>query len=190
MTKSSGLIDELLLAVGRGDQRAFKRLYDCTSPYLLSIFIRKLSRRDIAEELLQECYVRIWQKAATFDPSRGSALNWLSTIARNKAIDSIRARKPDDEGGDWAVELDNWASETPDLDREAEVAQSLRLIQKSLATLPLKMRNSVLLAHYSGFTNAESARLLHAPVGTVKSWIRRGVGSLRRDLQLNGRTVS
>jgi RNA polymerase sigma factor, sigma-70 family len=87
----------LLNAASAGDQRAFAALYRQTSAHLFGLMLRMLKRRDWAEEALQDCFVKIWQRAGTYAPERGAPLAWLSTIARNRALDLLRARRPEDE---------------------------------------------------------------------------------------------
>jgi RNA polymerase sigma-70 factor (ECF subfamily) len=178
-TAPAELLGELLVAVGHGDERAFRRLYEATSRPLLGILIGKIGRRDVAEEALQECFMKIWQKADSYDAARGSAMTWLATLVRNRAIDVIRARRPDESGPDLEIELAGWADEGADPCRDAESAQHMHDLREPLAALAPQVRASVLLTCYAGYTHSESARLMSAPLGTVKSWVRRGLEQLR-----------
>lgn len=183
---SSDLVDDLLVAIAAGDRRAFRRLYDATSPYLLAILIRRMGRREAAEDVLQDCYVKIWQSAASFDRARGPAMAWLATVVRNKAIDAMRARRPEESGIDVETELALRPDPGADPSRDAEAADDLARLQRALSGLPLPMQQSVLLTHHSGYTQQECARLMRAPLGTVKSWVRRGLEQLRNDPLFQG----
>src|SRR5690349_10267950 len=88
-------LEGLLAAVARGDRSAFAELYAATSAQLLALLLRMLQRRDWAEEALQDCYVRIWQKSDSYSPERGAPMAWLATIARYRALDLLRARRPE-----------------------------------------------------------------------------------------------
>ncbi|HEX4896218.1 MAG TPA: sigma-70 family RNA polymerase sigma factor [Solimonas sp.] len=182
----SELIAELLLAVGAGDRRAFRRLYDATSPHLLAILIGRLGHRDAAEDVLQDCYVKIWQSAGSFDPARGPAMAWLSTLVRNKAIDALRARRPEESGPELDAALEMRADPMADPCRDAEAADELLRLRQALTGLPPQMRRSLLLTQHSGYTQEECARMMRAPLGTVKSWVRRGLEQLRNDPTFQG----
>lgn len=189
MKAPTDVTNDLLVAVAAGDVRAFRRLYEASSPYLLGILISKLGNRDVAEETLQECYVKIWQSAASFDPARGQAMAWLSTVVRNKAVDVIRGRRPDESGLDWESELDGWADATANPHRDAELSQQIHLVGAALTRLPPQMRRSVLMNHHEGRSHEEIAQLMRVPLGTVKSWVRRGVEQIRQQVPLHNEAV-
>ena len=172
-------VEQLLIAIGSGNERAFRRLYDATSSYLLGILMARLGRRELAEEALQECFIKVWQKAASYDPARGPAMPWLATLVRNHAVDLFRARRPDDSIADLESELDRWVDEGADPCRDAELAQGLSHLIGPLAAMSPQIRTSVLLTCYAGYTHSESADLMGAPLGTLKSWVRRGLEHLR-----------
>ncbi|MDD3761965.1 MAG: sigma-70 family RNA polymerase sigma factor [Nevskiales bacterium] len=175
----------LLLATADGDQRAFKSLYDASSPHLFGVLLRMLKRRDWAEEALQDCYLKIWQKADTYAPEKGAPLAWLTTVARYRALDLLRMKRPEvempEEGeappmtfadGGSGVNPEARAVEGEGLDRLGECMDGLQDEQ----------RRSVLLAYYEGYTHQELASVMQAPLGTVKSWVRRGLQRLRECL--------
>ena len=173
------LLAELILATGRGDARAFRRLYDGASPILLGLLMRKLGRRDLAEDALQDCFIKIWQKAATYDPARGAAIAWLATLARNQGIDALRKQVPEDGMDDLESFMAEHTGGDSDLEREADMALALRRLEAPLAALAPQVRASILLTCYAGHSHAEGARILRAPLGTIKSWVRRGLEQLR-----------
>ena len=166
----------LLQAVARGSELALKRLYALESPRLYGIALRIVRRPEIAGEVLQDCFVQIWQNAGSFTPERGAAQAWLTGIARFRALDAARKQSREIPSGDPA--LGDMAVD-PDvlekLDRDAE-ATALR---RCLETLDANQRRCVLLAFVEGFSHADIAKQLVAPLGSVKSWVRRGLIALK-----------
>jgi len=182
MAAPTDLPDALLVAIGAGDPRAFRRLYDATGNRLLGILIAQVGRRDLAEEILQESFIKIWQKARRYDPARGPAMPWLIALVRNQAIDQLRRRRPEEAGEEFDAALETWTDEAADPQRDAEHWQGMDRLLEPLAALAPQVRTSVLLTCYAGYTHAETARLMRAPLGTLKSWVRRGLEHLRRDI--------
>ena len=183
----------LLARSGLGDRAAFARLYQRTAGHLLAVVLRIQRDRALAEDLLQEVYVNVWKAAADFDAARAQPLTWLTRIARNKAIDSLRrqAAQPqldsasaDADDGDEAHDR---VAATPDdgpgpldlLSRASEV----RELDQCLQHLSAPQRQSVALAFYDGLSHAEVAERLREPLGTVKSWVRRALQTLRGCLE-------
>jgi RNA polymerase sigma-70 factor, ECF subfamily len=179
-------LTELLHATAKGDERAFATLYQHTSAHLYALLLRMLRRRDWAEEALQDCYLKIWQKAETYEREKGAPLTWLLTVARYRALDLLRMKRPEVELPDSADEPDMtqlWiadASEDP-LARAVE-SEGIRQMTECLRDLPEEQRKALLLAYYEGYTHQELAAVMHAPLGTVKSWVRRGLARLRECL--------
>lgn len=172
----------LLAASAAGDEAAFARLYALSSPKLYAIVVRLLKRRDWAEEALQDVYVRIWQKAETYAPERGTAMAWLATIARYRALDLLRAKRPEigesdlDETQSALVEGVE-SSQSPE--DEAVEGTELDRLDNCLKELPDEQRKIVMLSYYEGYTHSELAKKFAAPLGTIKSWTRRGLMRLR-----------
>lgn len=172
----------LLAATASGDEGAFAKLYALSSPKLYAIVVRLLKRRDWAEEALQDVYVRIWQKAETYSPERGVAMAWLATIARYRALDVLRAKRPEigesdlDENQSALVEGVE-SSQSPE--DEAVEGTELDRLDNCLKELPDEQRKIVMLSYYEGFTHSELAKKFAAPLGTIKSWTRRGLMRLR-----------
>lgn len=175
---------EWLAATAEGDERAFQQLYSATSSQLYGVLLRILRQPDRAQDALQDAYVRIWQKADTYSPERGAPLTWLSSIARYRALDMLRRKRPEvalpEEPDMIATLLEDDQSLSPA--EENENQQSLDAIRDCLSTLAPQQRDSVLLAYYEGLTHQELAARMNAPLGTVKSWIRRGLLRLRECL--------
>jgi RNA polymerase sigma-70 factor (ECF subfamily) len=176
------LLESLLRRCALRDRAAFAELYRVAAPRLLACLVAILRRRDAAEDALQECFVRIWRRADQFDAYRGRAIGWLVSIARYQAIDLVRA-------GRGTVALSDAISDTLDdpaaaseFDR-TESSLTDAALQRCLEALPTEQRRSVVLAYSHGLTHDDIARRLTTPLGTVKSWVRRGLQGLRRCMQ-------
>jgi RNA polymerase sigma-70 factor (ECF subfamily) len=184
-------LSELLARAGLGDRAAFARLYERTSGHVFAVILRIQRDRAAAEDLLQEIYVSVWKAAASFDAARSQPLTWLTSIARNRAIDSLRrqntqprlessTRDDDDERPD-AVEAqpDDAPGPLELLGRASEA----RELNTCLQHLSPPQRQSVAMAFFDGLSHAEIAEHLKEPLGTVKSWVRRALNSLRTCLE-------
>lgn len=184
MAADAALLQQLLSATARGDQRAFQQLYAASSSHLFGLLLRMLKRREWAEEALQDCYLKVWQKAETYAPEKGAPLTWLMTVARYRALDLLRVKRPE-------VEMPEENEAAPlTFEDVAEDPQARAVEQEGIGRLKQCMKGlqdeqqqSVLLAYYEGYTHQELAEKLHAPLGTVKSWVRRGLQKLRECLE-------
>lgn len=170
----------LLAAIGSGDERAFAQLYEACSSHLYALLLRMLKRRDWADEALQDCFLRVWQKAETYAPEKGAPLTWLMTVARYRALDLLRMKRPEvempEEGEEPPMTFVDVA-ESPE-DRAVE-REGLGQLHRCMKGLQDEQKRSVLLAYYEGYTHQELAVAMNAPLGTVKSWVRRGLARLR-----------
>ncbi|MBS0600237.1 MAG: sigma-70 family RNA polymerase sigma factor [Proteobacteria bacterium] len=185
-------LTDLLLASGRGDRPAFERLYRLSSPRLYSLARWLLKRDALAEEIMQEAYVQIWRDAARFDPARASAMTWMAVIVRHCALDELRRKRPELEpGGGSAGSDEDDAMPEPGVAEADPDAGPLELALADgdrrqlgicLETLSEMQRQSILLAFLRGLTHSEVASALAAPLGSVKSWVRRGLEQLKRCL--------
>lgn len=179
-------LSRLLQATAEGDERAFADLYRATSSHLYGLLFRMLKRRDQAEEALQDCYIKIWQKAETFDADKGSPLTWMLAVARYRALDLLRMKRPEVELPDEESEISlppmTMADDSQDPQARSEESQGLDNMRVGLRQLPEEQRQAVLLAYYEGYTHQELAKHMNAPLGTVKSWVRRGLARLREIL--------
>jgi RNA polymerase sigma-70 factor (ECF subfamily) len=174
---------QLLQRCAAQDSAAFRILYDKTSSIVFARLLRMLRRRSVAEEALQDVYVRIWQRASQFEAHRGRALAWMVTIARYCAIDLMRRERitlvSDDSLAEVADEGtgDNVAFEKPNN------------FDDCIGRLNEKTQQCLTLAFVEGRSHDEIARLTTNPLGSVKSWIRRGLLSLKECLSTEGRTT-
>lgn len=171
----------LLQATARGDRSAFARLYELTAPKLLGAGVHMLKRRELAEDVLQDLFVKIWHRASEYHAERGSVLTWLYSVQRYLALDRLRAMRPTQELDE---ELSNTlAIDAPDPLMAAVSSDMAARVHSCLEQLTDVQRRSVQLAFFEGLTHAELTQRLQTPLGTVKSWIRRGLLSLQRCLE-------
>src|SRR5687767_8244001 len=171
-----------LVRVGVGDRAALRLVYQDTSAKLFGVLLRILSDRSEAEDVLQDVYVTVWRRAALYDPARASPITWLIAIARNRAIDRLRSgaasRKlvPLDDAGDVKD------ASPGALDVVVQSEQRARL-HTCLDELEEKTSKAIRTAFYHGATYEELAEGMSVPLGTMKSWIRRGLLKLRACLE-------
>jgi RNA polymerase sigma factor (sigma-70 family) len=178
---NEGELNRLLLQTAAEDRAAFSELYRRTSPRVLGVCVRMLADRREAEEVLQEAYVTVWQRAKSFDPARGSAMTWLVALARNKAIDRLRQHQgPDTDPG---VDLEAIADEGSTPAGRAERGEDYRRLEQCMDELEPRQRGSIREAFFSGLTYNALAERAKVPLGTMKSWIRRGLLQLRACLE-------
>lgn len=175
----------LLHAVRDGCWPSFARLYVLTSPRLFGIVLRVNADRADAEDVLQEVYVKVWNRCAQFDADKGPAIYWLAGICHHSAIDSLRRRQrrsqarfmPMDRDGEDACDSLPSAELLPlDLVIRARGAEA---VQRCVRALPIEQRESLSLAFHDGLSHREIAERLGRPVGTVKTWLRRSLAQLR-----------
>jgi RNA polymerase sigma factor (sigma-70 family) len=179
---SADRLSARLQAVGKGDRAALAEVYDATSAKLMGVCLRILGERSEAEDVLQETYIAVWRRAGTYDPARAGAISWLVAVARNKALDRIRAGKV----RRASAPLDD-ASEIADPARsalaEVESADDRRALLNCLQELDADQQSSIRSAFMDGLTYEELAARRNVPLGTMKSWIRRGLMKLRGCLE-------
>ncbi len=172
----------LIAAVARRDEAAFERLYTATRAKLYGVVLRILRRQDLAEEVVQETFVKIWHSAAQFNPAMSSPITWMAAIARNRAIDLVRKR------GELSLEEEpdamEVAAETPDPLARREMSEELKRLLECIGQLEPDRQRLVLLAYYNGWSREQLAAKFRAPVNTVKTWLRRSMMDIRACLGL------
>lgn len=173
-------LNALLLQVASGDQPAFAALYRQTSAGLFGVIVRMLRDRGEAEDILQEVYTSAWRRADQFDPARGSAMTWLVTLARHRAIDRLRQHREEALDEDTALDLPD-AGPTPAA--QAEASEERRRLEQCLGALDAPQRDAVREAFFTGATYSELAERVRVPLGTMKSWIRRSLIQLKTCLE-------
>jgi len=174
---------QLLQRCAGADTRAFRTLYEKTSPILFARLLRMLRRRSVAEEVLQDVFVRIWQRAAQFEAHRGRALAWMVTIARYCAIDLMRRERMTLVSDDAIAEVADEATEEPGS------LEKPNNFDHCIGQLNDNTRQCLTLAFVEGRSHDEIARLTTNPLGSVKSWIRRGLLALKDCLSSERQTT-
>ena len=189
-TERSLELSKLLARAGLGDRAAFAALYEATSSHLLGVVLRIQRDRAQAEDILQEVYVNVWRAAQSFDAAQSQPLTWLSSIARNRAIDSLRRTQtqPQFKSTITSIEEDNdvydtVADEAPGPLDLLSRASDARALSSCMQVLSAQQRQSVALAFFDGLSHAEVAEQMRQPLGTVKSWVRRALMSLKSCLE-------
>lgn len=169
----------LLARCALHDQKALRELYQHTSAKLFGVALRILRRRDWAEDVLQESFVSVWNHAQRYDSTKAGAMTWMTAIVRNRALDWLR--RPHEEGIDEDRErmLENLVDEAPGPDVLLQQSNDASALVVCLRQLSNAERQSITLAYYFGLSHQELATHLREPLGTVKTWVRRGLERLR-----------
>ncbi|MET9929003.1 MULTISPECIES: sigma-70 family RNA polymerase sigma factor [unclassified Streptomyces] len=171
-------LQELMVLVARGDQDAFARVYEAVSGPVLGLVRSVLRDPAQSEEVAQEVLVEVWRTAPRFQASRGSAMNWVLTLAHHRAVDRVRSAEASAAREHKAALLDR----TPAFDvvsEQVETRLEREQVRRCLRTLSELQRQSVTLAYYRGLTYREVAELLTVPLGTIKTRLRDGLIRLR-----------
>jgi RNA polymerase sigma-70 factor (ECF subfamily) len=172
------LLAERILALGAGERSALAQVYRLTSAKLFGVCLSILRDRGEAEEVLQEVYLTVWRNAGSFNPARASPITWLITIARNKAIDRLRAGNVIRRSDPIETVAEMRDSRRVPLE-ELEAADEMRRLMACLAELDPRQAAAIRGAFLEGATYEELANRMNVPLGTMKSWIRRGLLKLR-----------
>jgi RNA polymerase sigma-70 factor (ECF subfamily) len=179
-----------LAAVGKQDSDAFRRLYDHAAPKLFGFLLRILVKRELAEEALQESFVNIWNNAASYQSHLASPMTWMTTIVRNKAFDMLRKVdhvveiEPEQFDQDVMNALESTA---PPPGRALELSQDAQELSRCFRQLEGMQKQAIVMAYYHDASHSEIAAQLQLPIGTVKTWIRRGLERLRICLSTEAR---
>lgn len=177
----SATLAQWISVIALGDRQAYRRLYDATSPKLFAVALRILRDEGRAEDVLQDSFVNVWNGAAGYNASLSAPMTWMITIVRNRALDYIRRTDH------RTVELDDDLEAVLESDHPtpADLAghrQDAEALQRCLKRLDPGQRQAIAFAYFQGLTHSELADTLRIPIGTVKTWIRRGLEKMRRCL--------
>ncbi len=175
-------LTRLLVRCALKDRQAFESLYRETSAQLFGLVLRIVRDRELANDVLQEAYVKIWHRAGDFRPQKAQPITWMGTVARNQAIDLIRRAASRPVTGEPVEDLHWLADAGPGPVEMASQAQANQALHECLRVLEGPQRQAMILAYFEGMTHEELARHLDTPLGTVKSWLRRGLQRLRKCL--------
>lgn len=163
-----------------GDAAALREIYEAMAPRMLGVAIRLLRRRDLAEEVVHDTFLAIWQKAPGFDPARGGAETWMFAILRHRALNVLRGEAKSDLVDDF--EPLALVADGPDAEAIVSALSEAGALRRCLERLDPVRRHAIVLAYTHGLTHGELAGRLGQPLGTVKSWIRRSLIALRECL--------
>lgn len=171
----------LLSACAQGNKQAFAQLYSATSPKLFAISLKMLSNRAHAEEALQDAFVKIWHNASEYQVTKGTVISWMISIVRYRSLDSLRYHKVRKE---QSLDEDNTSFESvADTTITVDYEDKSKLVD-CMEQLDDQQKQAIHLAYYKGLTHSELVDHIDTPLGTVKSWIRRGLQQLQRCLTL------
>lgn len=179
---------QLLARVALGDRAAFAGLYKAVSAQLLGVILRIQRDRGQAEDVLQEVFVAVWRAAQGYDAARAQPMTWLTSIARHRAIDSLRRGKAEvatvtslagDDDGDDPNLVDTLPSDLSGPMESLAQADQAKAVTRCMGRLSAEQQQCVALAYYQGLSHSEVAQHLRQPLGTVKSWVRRALMSLK-----------
>jgi RNA polymerase sigma-70 factor (ECF subfamily) len=181
MAASDGAdLNKALQACARGDRAALRAIYDAEAPRMLGVAQRLLRRPALAEEAVQDAFVQVWRRAASFDPARGGARTWLYAVLRHRALNILRGEVRTDLVDDF--EPMGLASEEENAEHLVARLSEAGALRRCLEGLEPSRRQAIVLAYVHGLSHGELAGRLGVPLGTVKSWIRRSLIALRECL--------
>ena len=166
----------MIAGIRGGREAAMAQLYDRYSAIVYSVALRVLGDTGAAEDVVQEIFMQLWRKPESFDANRGSLAAWLAVIARHRAIDALRKRKPENDIAEVVIALDL------DLEEEAGRKIAIEKVRGALAGMPPEQRKAVELAFFEGLTHSEVAAKTGEPLGTVKTRIRSALMTLRKTM--------
>jgi RNA polymerase sigma-70 factor (ECF subfamily) len=167
----------MVTALKAGDQSAVAQLYDRYSAVVYAVALRVLGDTGAAEDVLQEVFLQLWRNPGAFDAARGSLAPWLAVIARNRAIDFLRKRKPETNLEDVIISV------APDLARDADRARAAEKVRGVIGAMPPPQRSALEMAYFEGMSHSEIASKTGEPLGTIKTRIRAGLITLRKAFQ-------
>ena len=184
----AAVLARLMRRTADRDWQAFSLLYSMTSSQLFGLMLSMTNYAHACEDLLQEVYITVWRKAPDYQPDKAGVTTWLCTIARNRTLDWLRSEtsRTGRYGSDQDVDALDLASGLDGPEKWTQNDSSQSALQACLENLSSDQRHAILLAYFEGHTHAELAERLNSALGTVKSWVRRGLVSLKNCLQGSG----
>lgn len=172
-------LESALFACAKGDRGGLRRIFDHEAGRLVAVAQRIVKRRELAEEVVQEAFIRIWTHAHQYRPERGSARGWIYAIVRNRALNMIRDGKREDLVGEDRLETLQDGEQLEQIMAAWNLLDRNSRLKECLGRLDEIKRRGILMAYVGGYTHGEIAGRLSLPLGTAKSWIRRGLLTLR-----------
>ena len=165
------------------DVSAFEQLYDRHSRVVYSLLLRILQQAGTAEEVAQDVFLQLWRNAAQYDESRGPFVPWLLTLARNRALDTLRLKSERQRRREDQTEELPPVISMPEFEKELDEKRRGERVRALMVSLNPQQRKAIELAYFEGLSHSEIAEKLKEPLGTVKSWIRYGLLRLKEELQ-------
>ena len=173
---------KLLSGCARREASSLAQLYQATSPKLFSLLLRILKRRDLAEETLQESFISIWRHAGEYDVEKGAPFTWMASIVRHRALDVLRRGKHEVLADDESL-IENRVEPEEASGEAIEFSSEGRVLRDCLGELQPEQGRCITTAYYEGLTHEELAQKMRKPLGTIKTWIRRGLERLKNCLE-------
>ena len=170
---------ELLAQAALKNQRAFADLYALTAAKLFGVALRILRRQDWAEEVLQECYISIWNHAGDYSVQKSAPLTWMTSIVRNRCLDWLRRPQQETSGEEYEIAVEAWQDDSPGPMESLMTSSEAAALARCMQQLEAKQRQSIMLAFHHGLSHSEVAGHMKQPLGTVKTWVRRGLERLK-----------
>ena len=181
MPPARNSLEKLLLGVAKGDEASFAELYQVTSPKLFAVAVRILRSKEVAEEVVQEAYFRVWERAGDYKAEIASPLTWMATIVRNRALDEVRRRTARPFAD--ASEMDDIESEDEHPLVAIERGQDVERLLRCLEGLEPEKKQIVRLAYLDGLSREALAKRFNRPEGTIKTWLHRSLSQLKGCLE-------
>lgn len=168
----------LLSSSALGDKQAFEELYNLSSPKLYAVCLKIMGRKDLAEEALQDAFINIWHHAQNYRPDKAAVMTWMVTIVRNKCFDMLRDR-PQELDLKEDVFYEQWASDDLGPFEKTAEKSEVRALLSCMKTLSPTQRQAIVLSYFHGMAHEQLAMHLAQPLGSIKTWVRRGLIALK-----------
>lgn len=188
LTEGGERLRVLLERCAHKDEKAFAALYRASAPKLYQVARYVTRREDWAEEVLQESFVNVWHRAGSYDPRKGAPMTWMTVIVRNRALDWLRKPRDTEMSESCCEALDSLPSDEPGPDELLDRSMYASRLSIGLHGLGDQQRRAIILAYVYGLSHSEISLKLGCPLGTAKTWIRRGIEQLRVSLEAPGNT--
>lgn len=179
VSSDAALVQQLL----RRDVRAFEQLYDRHSRIVYGLVLRILQQGSTAEEVVQDVFLQLWRNASQYQASRGPFVPWLLTLARNRALDTLRLKSERQRRREDQTEELPQIAQVPQYEQALDEKRRAEVVRSLMSSLSAPQKKAIELAYFEGLSHTEIAEVLHEPLGTVKSWIRNGLIRLKEGLR-------
>jgi len=179
VSSDAALVQQLL----RRDVRAFEQLYDRHSRIVYGLVVRILQQGSTAEEVVQDVFLQLWRNASHYQATRGPFVPWLLTLARNRALDTLRLKSERQRRREDQTEELPQIAQAPQYEQALDEKRRAEVVRSLMSSLSAPQKKAIELAYFEGLSHSEIAEALHEPLGTVKSWIRNGLIRLKEGLR-------